>query len=212
MPNYPSSEGRKLVLALVQVIEENKAYLSEIDGKIGDGDHGINMAKGFALVKTKLGEREVSVGEGLTLIGQTLLTEIGGSMGPLYGTFFLQMGLRAKDKSQIDEKTFGEMLCAARTGLAELGGATVGDKTIMDVIVPAVAAYELAAIKGASFQDALTQMADAAENGKESTRDMVAKIGRASRLGERSRGVLDAGATSGAMILRTMASVFEKAA
>jgi phosphoenolpyruvate---glycerone phosphotransferase subunit DhaL len=212
MPNYPSSEGRKLVLALVQVIEENKAYLSEIDGKIGDGDHGINMAKGFALVKTKLGEREVSVGAGLTLIGQTLLTEIGGSMGPLYGTFFLQMGLRAKDKAQIDEKTFGEMLCAARTGLAELGGATVGDKTIMDVIVPAVAAYESAAIKGASFQGALTQMADAAENGKESTRDMVAKIGRASRLGERSRGVLDAGATSGAMILRTMASVFEKAA
>ena len=208
MPNYPSSEGRKLVLALVQVIEENKAYLSEIDGKIGDGDHGINMAKGFALVKTKLGEREVSVGEGLTLIGQTLLTEIGGSMGPLYGTFFLQMGLRAKDKAEIDEKTFGEMLCAARTGLAELGGATVGDKTIMDVIVPAVAAYESAAIKGASFQDALTQMADAAENGKESTRDLVAKIGRASRLGERSRGVLDAGATSGAMILRTMALVF----
>jgi phosphoenolpyruvate---glycerone phosphotransferase subunit DhaL len=210
MANYPSSEGRKLVLALVQVIEENKAYLSEIDGKIGDGDHGINMAKGFGLVKTKLGESEISVSEGLTLIGQTLLTEIGGSMGPLYGTFFLQMGLQAKDKAQIDEKTFGEMLCAARTGLAELGGATVGDKTIMDVIVPAVAAYESAAVKGGSFKDALAQMADAAENGKESTRDLVAKIGRASRLGERSRGVLDAGATSGAMILRTMASAFEK--
>jgi dihydroxyacetone kinase-like protein len=210
MANYPSSEGRKLVLALVQVIEENKAYLSEIDGKIGDGDHGINMAKGFGLVKTKLGESEISVSEGLTLIGQTLLTEIGGSMGPLYGTFFLQMGLQAKDKAQINEKTFGEMLCAARTGLAELGGATVGDKTIMDVIVPAVAAYESAAVKGGSFKDALAQMADAAENGKESTRDLVAKIGRASRLGERSRGVLDAGATSGAMILRTMASAFEK--
>jgi dihydroxyacetone kinase-like protein len=210
MTNYPSSEGRKLVLALVQVIEESKVYLSEIDGKIGDGDHGINMAKGFALVKTKLGEREISVSEGLTLIGQTLLTEIGGSMGPLYGTFFLQMGLQAKDKAQIDEKTFGEMLCAARTGLAELGGATVGDKTIMDVLVPAVAAYESAAIKGASFQDALAQMADAAENGKESTRDLIAKIGRASRLGERSRGVLDAGATSGAMVLQTMASVLEK--
>ena len=94
MSSYPSSEGRRLVLALVQVIEANKTYLSEIDGKIGDGDHGINMAKGFALVKTKLGEREVAVSEGLGLIGQTLLTEIGGSMGPLYGTFFLQMSLR----------------------------------------------------------------------------------------------------------------------
>ena len=210
MANYPSSEGRRLVLALVQVIEENKAYLSEIDGKIGDGDHGINMAKGFGLVKTRMGEREVSVSEGLTLIGQTLLTEIGGSMGPLYGTFFLQMGLRAKDKAQIDEKTFGEMLCAARTGLEELGGATVGDKTIMDVLAPAVAAYQSAAVKGASFRDALTQMANAAEGGKESTRDLVARIGRASRLGERSRGVLDAGATSGAMILQAMASVLAK--
>ncbi len=147
MSSYPSSEGRRLVLALVQVIEANKTYLSEIDGKIGDGDHGVNMAKGFALVKTKLGEREVAVSEGLGLIGQTLLTEIGGSMGPLYGTFFLQMSLRAKDKPQIDEKTFGEMLRAARTGLEELGGAKVGDKTIMDVLVPAVVAYESAAIK-----------------------------------------------------------------
>jgi dihydroxyacetone kinase-like protein len=212
MSSYPSSEGRRLVLALVQVIEANKTYLSEIDGKIGDGDHGINMAKGFALVKTKLGEREVAVSEGLGLIGQTLLTEIGGSMGPLYGTFFLQMSLRAKDKPQIDEKTFGEMLRAARTGLEELGGAKVGDKTIMDVLVPAVVAYESAAIKGASFRDALAQMADAAENGKESTRDLVAKIGRASRLGDRSRGVLDAGAPSGAMILQTMATILEKAA
>jgi phosphoenolpyruvate---glycerone phosphotransferase subunit DhaL len=212
MANYPNSEGRKLVLALVQVIEQNKAYLSEIDGKIGDGDHGINMAKGFGLVKTRLGERDVSVSEGLALIGQTLLTEIGGSMGPLYGTFFLQMSLQAKDKPEIDEKAFGEMLQAARTGLEELGGAKVGDKTIMDVLVPAEAAYESAAIRGTSFPDALAQMAAAAENGKESTRDLVAKIGRASRLGERSRGVLDAGATSGALILQTMATVFGEAA
>jgi dihydroxyacetone kinase-like protein len=212
MANYPNSEGRKLVLALVQVIEENKAYLSEIDGKIGDGDHGINMAKGFGLVKSRLGERDVSVSEGLALIGQTLLTEIGGSMGPLYGTFFLQMSLLAKDKPEIDEKAFGEMLQAARTGLEELGGAKVGDKTIMDVLIPAEAAYEAAAIRGASFPDSLAQMAAAAENGKESTRDLVAKIGRASRLGERSRGVLDAGATSGALILQTMATVFGEAA
>src|SRR5258707_3070889 len=154
MANYPSSAGRKLVLALVQVIEEKQVYLSEIDGRIGDGDHGINMAKGFGLVKTRLGEREIPVSEGLTLIGQTLLTEIGGSMGPLYGTFFLQMGLLAKDRAQIDEKTFGEMLCAARTGLAELGGATVGDKTIMDVLVPAAAAYASAAAQRESVPGA----------------------------------------------------------
>jgi len=96
-------EGRRLVLALVQVIEANKTYLSEIDGKMVTGTMVSIWPRGFALVKTKLGEREVAVSEGLGLIGQTLLTEIGGSMGPLYGTFFLQMSLRAKDKPQIDE-------------------------------------------------------------------------------------------------------------
>src|SRR4029077_21219743 len=100
MAFYPSSEGRRLVLALVQVIEANKMYLSEIDGKIGDGDHGINMAKGFALVKTKLGEREVAVSEGLGLIGQPLLTQTGGSMAPLSGIFFLQRSLQPKEKPQ----------------------------------------------------------------------------------------------------------------
>jgi phosphoenolpyruvate---glycerone phosphotransferase subunit DhaL len=87
----------------------------------------------------------------------------------------------------------------------------VGDKTIMDVLIPAAGAYAVAVTKGASFKEALEAMATAAENGKESTRDLVAKIGRASRLGERSRGVLDAGATSGALILQTMAAVFESA-
>src|SRR5260370_16810943 len=93
MTDYPNSGGRKLVLALVQVIENNKGYLSEIDGKIGDGDHGINMAKGFALVKTRLGERDISVSEGLALIGQTLLTDIGGSTAPLYLPFFFPTSL-----------------------------------------------------------------------------------------------------------------------
>lgn len=211
MNAYPSSEGRVLVLALVDLIEGKKGYLSEIDGQIGDGDHGINMAKGFGLVKTRLGDRQVSVSEGMALIGQTLLTEIGGSMGPLYGTFFLQMSSRAKDEPGINEKVFGEMLGAARSNLEELGGAQVGDKTIMDVLIPAADAYAVAVTKGASFKEALESMATAAENGKESTRDLVAKIGRASRLGERSRGVLDAGATSGALILQTMAAVFESA-
>jgi phosphoenolpyruvate---glycerone phosphotransferase subunit DhaL len=205
MKNFPNSEGRRVVLALIQTIEDNKAYLSEVDGKIGDGDHGINMAKGFGLVKNRLGDREVSLGEGLGLIGKTLMTEIGGSMGPIYGTFFIQMSLKAKDKAETDTALFGEMLKAARAGLSDIGGATVGDKTIMDAVIPAQEAYQTAVEQGASLPEALEKMSDAAETGKESTRDLVAKIGRASRLGERSRGVLDAGATSGALILQTFA-------
>ena len=130
--SYPATAGRPLVLALVDTIETNRAYLSEVDGAIGDGDHGINMSKGFALTKTRLGDQTISVSDGLASIGKTLITEIGGAM---------------------------------------------------------------------------EQMADAAEQGKESTRDLVAKIGRASRLGERSRGMLDAGATSCSLILKTFAKV-----
>jgi len=205
MANYSNSRGRPVVLALCQTIEDHKGYLSEVDGKIGDGDHGINMAKGFALVKERLGDKEVSLSEGLGLIGKTLMTEIGGSMGPIYGTLFIQMSLKAKDKPETDARLFGEMLRAAREGLHDLGGATVGDKTIMDTLIPAQEAYQTSVEQGASLPEALQKMAEAAEEGKESTRDLVAKIGRASRLGERSRGVVDAGATSGALILQTFA-------
>src|ERR1700722_20090425 len=205
MANFSNSRGRQVVLALVQTIVENKAYLSEIDGKIGDGDHGINMAKGFNLIKDRLGDKEVSLSEGLGLIGKTLMTEIGGSMGPIYGTFFIQMSLKAKGKPETDAKLFGEMLKAARDGLEDVGGAKIGDKTLMDAVIPAQEAYQAAVDAGASFQEALKKMTEAADKGKDSTVDLVAKIGRSARLGERSRGVLDAGATSATLILQTFA-------
>jgi phosphoenolpyruvate---glycerone phosphotransferase subunit DhaL len=210
MPNFPNSQGRKVVLAQVQTVVDNKVYLSEVDGKIGDGDHGINMAKGFNLIKDRLGDKEVSLSEGLGLIGKTLMTEIGGSMGPIYGTFFIQMSLKAKGKPETDAKLFGEMLKAARDALEDLGGAKVGDKTLMDAVIPAQVAYQSAVEAGASLQEALKKMADAAEKGKDSTVDLVAKIGRSARLGERSRGVLDAGATSAALILQTFARVLSE--
>ena len=184
MANFSNSRGRQVVLALVQTIVENKAYLSEIDGKIGDGDHGINMAKGFNLIKDRLGDKEVSLSEGLGLIGKTLMTEIGGSMGPLYGTFFIQMSLKSKDKPETGARLFGEMLKAACGGLEDLGGAKVGDKTLMDAVIPAQAAYQAAVDAEASFQEALKKMSEAAEKGKDSTVDLVAKIGRSARLGE----------------------------
>jgi phosphoenolpyruvate---glycerone phosphotransferase subunit DhaL len=210
MTSFPNSQGRKVVLAQVQTIVENKVYLSEVDGKIGDGDHGINMAKGFNLIKDRLGDKEVSLSEGLGLIGKTLMTEIGGSMGPIYGTFFIQMSLKAKGKPETDAKLFGEMLKAARVGLEDLGGAKVGDKTLMDALIPAQETYQSAVDAGASLPEALKKMADAAEKGKDSTVDLVAKIGRSARLGERSRGVLDAGATSAALILQTFARVLSE--
>lgn len=207
---FPNSQGRKVVLALVQTIVDNKAHLSEVDGKIGDGDHGINMAKGFNLIKDRLGDKEISLSDGLGLIGKTLMTEIGGSMGPLYGTFFIQMSLKSKNKPETDARLFGEMLKAARDGLEDLGGAKVGDKTLMDAVIPAQETYQAAVEAGASLPEALQKMTEAADKGRDSTVDLVAKIGRSARLGERSRGVLDAGATSAALILETFARVLSE--
>jgi phosphoenolpyruvate---glycerone phosphotransferase subunit DhaL len=210
MTNFLNSQGRKVVLALVQTIVDNKVYLSEVDGKIGDGDHGINMAKGFNLIKDRLGDKEISLSDGLGLIGKTLMTEIGGSMGPIYGTFFIQMSLKSKNKPETDGPLFGEMLKAARLALEDLGGAKVGDKTLMDAVIPAQEAYQAAVEGGASLPEALKKMEDAAEAGRDSTVDLVAKIGRSARLGERSRGVLDAGATSATLILETFARVLSE--
>lgn len=202
--------ARTLVLSLADVIEANKARLSEIDGAIGDGDHGVNMAKGFALVKTRLADSSPSLPDALHLVGQTLLSDIGGSMGPIYGTFFLSMSEAARaalDRGVPPEspQTLSSMLASALAAITDLGGAKVGDKTLVDTLAPAEAALREALAAGVPERDAIERMTQAARLGCESTRDLVARLGRASRLGERSRGTLDAGASSCALILETLA-------
>lgn len=206
MSYFLNKDGSVIVFNLIKTIQDNKDYLSEVDGAIGDGDHGINMNKGFTLCKERLGESEVDLSTALKTLGRVLLMEIGGSMGPLYGTFFIEMSKRCKDKEQIDKQLFGDMLRAAVGGIQKLGNAKVGDKTLMDTLIPSIEAYDNALSQGRDFIGALDEMKAAAEAGKESTKDLVAKIGRASRLGERSRGVLDAGATSCNLILQSMAN------
>ncbi len=203
--SFPNSQGRRVLVGLIDTIESNGAMLSEIDGATGDGDHGINMSKGARRTRELLGDREVTTAEGLELLGGVLLAEIGGAMGPLYGSFFNEMGTACQGAEATDKETFGNMLNAAVEVMQDLGGAKVGDKTMMDALLPAHDAYRSALAGGANFPTALRRMADAGERGKESTRGLVAKLGRASRLGERSRGTLDAGATSCALILKSFA-------
>ena len=206
MTAFRNADGKVIVENLITTIHENAAYLSEIDGAIGDGDHGINMNKGFTLCEERLADKDVDFSTALNTLGRVLLMEIGGSMGPLYGTFFREMAKVSKEQETIDAQGFSEMLRAAITGIQSLSKAKVGDKTLMDTLIPALERYDAALGEGKSFVDALQEMTAAAEAGKESTKDMVAKIGRASRLGERSRGVLDTGATSCWLILRSMAT------
>ena len=200
MAGFPNAGAGPIVRDIAAVIVENKAYLSEIDGKIGDGDHGVNMAKGFGRAATRIGD-DASLAEGFATLSDVLMSEIGGSMGPLYGMFFMEMSEAIEGAGTIDAARFAAMLRSGLEGVSSVGSASLGDKTMMDALIPAVEAAQAGVEAGDGFDDILGATKTAAETGRDSTLDMVAKIGRASRLGERSRGVLDAGATSCAMII-----------
>lgn len=199
------SEAGFVVTEVIDAIVANRDHLSEIDGKIGDGDHGINMAKGFSMCRQALGEPVPGLKESLGTLGDTLMGGIGGSMGPLYGTFFSEMADSLDGVATLDAEAFGRMIRSGMDGVLDIGGAKPGDKTLLDTLVPAVTAFDGAHKAGRPFAACLDAMTEAARQGRNSTVDMVARVGRASRLGERSRGVLDAGATSCCLILEAMA-------
>lgn len=207
MQYFLNDKGVVIVDELIKTIQDNARYLSETDGAIGDGDHGINMNKGFTLCQERLRGKPINLSQALNILGEILLSEIGGAMGPLYGMFFLGMSNACNNKKQIDSIVFKDMLEAAVSELSEidLSKAKIGDKTMMDTLIPAVEAYKTAINNRKNFIESLEEMKIAAEKGKESTKELIAKVGRASRLGERSKGFLDVGAVSSWLILRSMA-------
>jgi dihydroxyacetone kinase-like protein len=205
MEQFANQDGVRIVFDLIRAIQENKQYLSDIDGAIGDGDHGINMNKGFTLCREELLANSGNLTHGLKTLSKILVMKIGGSMGPLYGTFFKSLAEACDGVESIDMAVFGRMLSSGRVGIQKISDAKPGDKTLMDVLLPAEEAYQAAAQAGESFRVCLDKMTEAAQQGRDATKDMIAKLGRSSRLGERSRGVIDAGAASCCLILETMA-------
>lgn len=205
-----NKNGRNILLNMVNAIHENKQHLGDIDGLIGDGDHGMNMNKGFMLYAERLGNDETEFGEGLDTLGMILLNEIGGSMGPIYGTIFMSMAETIEDEEEISLEKFSEMLQAGLKGLYEIIDARPGDKTIVDTLYPCTEYVKFAAEENEDFRNALSKLMEEAEKGMLSTKNMTAKYGRASRLGERSLGVQDAGATSCCIILKAMAEGMKK--
>ena len=204
-PAVKNANGRNILLAMVKAIQDNRQYLGDVDGLIGDGDHGMNMNKGFTLYEEELGDKETSLSDGLYNLGNVLFNKIGGSMGPIYGTILQAMSEKAEGAEAIDLALFSEMLEAGLEGLYGIVDARPGDKTLVDTLYPACEALKADLADNKDFASALDDMKAAAEAGKDSTVELVAKFGRASRLGERSRGVLDAGATSCCIILTAMA-------
>jgi len=203
-----------LVRDLIDTIHTHRQYLSEIDGLIGDGDHGINMNKGFAGCGSRLdrlgGTEELNLPKALEQLSQSLMDDIGGSMGPLYGNFFMGFVTTLEPHARLDAALFGDALALAVANVQGMGNAQVGDKTLVDTLVPARDAYLAAVASGQGFSQALDAMCGAAEAGKDSTKDLQARIGRSARLGPRSIGVLDAGATSCFLILQSMARSLQR--
>ncbi len=201
---FLNSKGSGIILDVITSIKSNRDYLSRIDGEIGDGDHGVNMSKGFGMAGQRI-DAGFSFSEANKTLGQVLIMEIGGSMGPLYGTFFKSIFRSTKDHEKIDDIIFMNALESSLIAIKELGNAEVGDKTLIDTLSPAVETFRNGIANKTIFHDNLLEMVTSAKRGRDSTKDLVARIGRSARLGERSRGVLDAGAVSCCIILETMA-------
>ena len=199
----------ELVRAFAGVVADNKEYLTELDSAIGDADHGINMNRGMqaaleAVDATPAGD----IGALCKAIGMKLVSTVGGAGGPLYGTLFLQLGVKSAGKAELEPGDWAEMLAAAVDGVIARGKAELGDKTMIDALVPARDALREALDEGASFKEALHRSAAAAEDGMKATIPLVARKGRASYLGERSAGHQDPGATSSFLFLKTVADTW----
>lgn len=206
--------GKQIIDILSNInkkISENKDYLTQLDASIGDGDHGLNMDRGFNAVMDKLKDDDGgNIGNILKKSGMALVSNVGGASGPLYGTAFMKAGSKLSGKSQIDIDDFLEALKEALEGVKMRGKTDVDDKTMIDALVPAIDAMEKGLNEGKSDLDILRDVKDAAFNGVEHTKEIIAKKGRASYLGERSIGHQDPGATSCALILEAIYEEVEK--
>ncbi len=188
-----------------EVLHENKDYLTQLDSAIGDADHGTNMDRGFTKVAEKLPTvADKDIGNILKTVGMTLISSVGGASGPLYGTFFQRGGMAADAKEELTDEDLLTTLQAAVDGVLARGRAQPGDKTMIDALLPAMAALRAAVAEGKGSVGAMEDAVAAAEQGMKDTTPLQARKGRASYLGERSIGHQDPGATSSYLILNAL--------
>jgi phosphoenolpyruvate---glycerone phosphotransferase subunit DhaL len=190
-------------------VSEQSAELTRLDAAIGDADHGTNLDRGFKAVRQKaLSQDAADAADAAALFRQTgmaLIGSVGGAGGPLYGTLFMRMAQAAAGKEGLTVEDLRDLLRAGLEGVVQRGKASPGEKTMVDALTPAVEALDAAIAAGRDGPEALAEAAAAAERGAEATIPMVARKGRASYLGERSAGHQDPGATSSALLVRTLA-------
>ncbi|MFP4198164.1 MAG: dihydroxyacetone kinase subunit DhaL [Halanaerobium sp.] len=198
-----TKKTKHLFIKTADVIIENREYLTELDAAIGDGDHGINLARGFKKLKEKLeNESFENRNELLKLTAMTLISNVGGASGPLYGTAFLNISkVISENKLELDDLI--EIAEEAIAGIQKRGKAEAGEKTMLDTIIPAAESLKDSRANNLDLDTALNKCLKAAEDGMENTIEMQATKGRASYLGERSIGHQDPGATSSYLMIKT---------
>ena len=201
---------KEKLLAIIKSIavrmEREKDFLTQLDNEIGDGDHGINLARGFNAVMDKMPQlEEKDIGGILKGVGMALVSNVGGASGPLYGTAFMKAGAAAAGATELDAPTLAKAMKAAIDGIMQRGKSKEGEKTMLDALCPAYQTLTTEIDAGSDLKTALEKAVAAAEKGVEYTKTIIATKGRASYLGERSLGHQDPGATSALYMLQTIA-------
>jgi dihydroxyacetone kinase-like protein len=198
-----------VVRTIAKTAVDNEKYFGDLDAVVGDGDFGYSMARGFEIVLADWDSFDrTDVGTFLKKIAVVITSRVGGTSGPLWGTAFLRAGAAAGDKTELTSEDALAMLRAAIEGIKKRGNSDLGDKTLLDALVPAVDELEKALGEGDAAAAALRRAATTAREEAEATKAMLAKRGRASYTGERSIGTLDAGAIAVAVMFEQVADVW----
>jgi len=204
--NLVFEDFKKIIAGINKTIQENKILLCKLDSVIGDGDHGMTIAKGFDAAMEKIEKTQpANISDLLKATGSAIIMTIGGVAGPIFGSLFSEMGRTiSSDVESVDIKVLSSMFSASLEKIMKLGGAKPGDKTMVDAFYPAVKSLEDSAASGISIKEALGRMSEAARSGADSTKNMIASKGRSSYAGERSLGYEDAGANTVFFIIKSI--------
>jgi len=196
---------KNLLKKIVQRLEIKESYLNHLDANIGDGDHGRTIVTSLRKALEGLGtEEDLDVGAFLKKVGRNLAFSGGAATGPLFGTAFIEAGKALEGKEALSLRDWANALEAAQEGIKKRGKAKVGEKTMLDTIHPTVQSLKESLSRNESLKKALEKARQSAQRGMESTKDLVSKRGRSSRLGERTKGHIDPGAASSYFILETV--------
>jgi dihydroxyacetone kinase-like protein len=207
MARLTAAQAKAMMLVVAQTVIANKEFLCEADRNIGDGDHGIGMANGFEAAQSELASKDFTdVYQVFSTTGRTMIKVMGGASGIIFGLLFYAGSKNMPPKSEITTAELVEIFEKADVEIKAKGQAKPGDKTLIDALDPMVAAMKAKAAEEASFPEMLEAAYRAAEEGKEASKNYIAKLGKAKTLGERAIGYPDAGCVSLTVIIKAMSS------